>query len=245
MTVDRDLWDLGFVQFERHRRLLCEVLERTRDDPEVLGVLLKGSVARGDAYPGSDLDVQILLRRRGCNRAFRSEVREGIVVECSFSDPDQARDKLARKPMWVYAYLDGRILYDPEGGLAALVALAHARFEGYCASATEKTRLAYWLESARQKIGAAMDAGDVVKAAYVASTTSWPILEALWAANDKPVPSCGSVWAHVGDLDRGPPGVEALLRRLFAGETADRVQAAVEIVDWAVPALRGFESPKH
>jgi predicted nucleotidyltransferase len=243
VIVDRRSPGLGFVQFERHRRLLCEVLARAGDDPEVLGVLLKGSVARGDAYPGSDLDVQILLRQGSRSRAFLSEVREGTVVESSFADPEEARAKLARQPMWVYAYLDGHILYDPEGRLASLVALARARFEGYRAPAEERRRLAYWLQSARVKIVAAMEAGDVVKAAYVASTTSWPILEAIWAANDMPVPPSGAVWAHVGDLDKGPPEVEALLRRLFAGETADRVQAALEVVDWAVPALR--ESPEH
>ena len=92
------------------------------------------------------------------------------------------------------------------------------------------------------KIAAAQASGDLFRAAYVAGVTLWPILEAVWAANDKPVPPCGSVWAHIGDLDRGPPDAEARLRRLFTGRDADRVQAAVEVIGWTVPVLREDES---
>jgi predicted nucleotidyltransferase len=229
--------DLSFVQYEKHRRLLQDVLDRASHDPDVQGVLLKGSVARGDARPGSDLDVFILLCD-GYSRAFRSAWREGILVERTYADLDQARRKLDTDPMWVYTYLDGRILYDPREGLAQLVALAHRRFETYRASPEEKAHLAYWLESTRRKIAAAQASGDPFRAAYEAGVTLWPILEAVWAANDRPVPPCGSIWAHVRDLERGPPDAEAQLRRLFVGDDADRVRAAVEVIDWAVPVLR-------
>jgi predicted nucleotidyltransferase len=236
--------DLSFVQYEKHRRLLQEVLEQARRDDEVIGVLLKGSVARGDARPGSDLDVYILLRN-GCSRAFQSEWREDVLVERTFADLNRAKDKLEADPMWVYAYLDGRILYDPQGGLAQLAALAHTRFETYRASPERKADLAYWLESTEHKIVAAKASGDHFRAAYVSGVTLWPILEAVWAANDRPVPPCGSVWAHVGDLDRGPRDAAARLRRLFAGDDAERVRAAIEVIEWAVPALRGAESAER
>jgi predicted nucleotidyltransferase len=236
--------DLSFVQYEVHRRLLRDVLERACSDPDVRGVLLEGSVARGDARPGSDLDVFILLRD-GRSRTFQSAWREGILVECTFADSDKAKAKLEADPTWVYAYLDGRILHDPQGGLAQLVALARTRFETYRASPKERESLAYWLDSAGAKIAAARESGDLFRAAYVAGATLWPILEAVWAANDKPVPPCGSVWAHVGDLNRGPPDPEARLRRLFVGDDGARVQAAVEVIEWAVPVLRGAKSSNH
>ena len=58
--------DLASIANETHRCLLQEILDRACRDDEVIGVLLTGSVARGDAYPGSDLDVFMPLRD-GCS----------------------------------------------------------------------------------------------------------------------------------------------------------------------------------
>jgi len=230
--------NLAFIESEVHRRLLREVLDDARRDPDVIGVMLTGSLARGDAYPGSDLDVHILLRD-GCGRAFHAELRQGILVECSYADETRARSKIERDPMHTYAYLDGHILYDPEGRLQALVSAARARFEGYRVSAEETQGIAHWLNSARIKILAARDAGDELRAAYVTCTSSWEMLRGIWAAYDKPVPPCGALWAHLHDLPAGPPDIEAWLRRLFAGDTGDRISAAIEIIDWVLPCLEG------
>jgi predicted nucleotidyltransferase len=230
--------DLAFIDSEIHRLLLQEAVERACGDTDVTGVLLVGSVARGDAYPGSDLDVYVLLRD-GCSRSFRSEVRQGIIVEHRYADYDHAAEEMERNPMRVYAYLDGHILYDPEGQLARLVNMARARLESYETPGKEKHKIAYWLESARYKMIVAREAGDLLQAAYVVSTASWPILEGLWAANDKPMPPNGAVRAHIRDLSRTPPALEDLWHRFFAGDVSDRIQAAIELIDWVVPVLEG------
>ena len=163
--------DLAFIENEVHRRLLREAIDDARRDPDVIGIMLTGSLARGDAYPGSDLDVQILLRD-GCSREFHAELRRGILVECSYADETRTRSKIEHDPMNVYSYLDGRILYDPGGRLEALVSAARARFDTYRVPAEEAHRIAHWLKSARIKIGAARDAGDELRAAYVAGTSA-------------------------------------------------------------------------
>jgi len=228
--------DLTFIQSEIHRLLLQQILDEADGDKEVIGVLLKGSVARGDAYPGSDLDVHVLLKD-GCTRAFSSEERRGTLVECTYIDYPRARSKLERDPMHVYAYLDGRILYDPTGRLQELTDVARARFQTYRVSAKEKRKIAHWLKSAHIKIAAAQDAGDELRAAYVTGVTSWVILEGIWAVHEKPVPPCGAVWAHIQDLSPETPNIEAWLRRLFGEDASDRIQAAVEIIAWVVLIL--------
>jgi len=228
--------NLTFIQSEIHRRLLQEVLDDAYRDPDVIGIMLTGSLARGDAYPGSDLDIHILLRD-GCSREFHAELCHGIFIECSYADEARARSRLERDPMHVYAYLDGRILYDPQGRLQALVSTARAHFEAYCVPAEEARGIAHWLHSARIKIAAARDAGDELRAAYVASTSSWEMLRGIWAAYGKPVPPCGALWAHLHDLPAGPLDIEAWLRRLFAGDASDRIGAAIEIIDWVLPRL--------
>jgi predicted nucleotidyltransferase len=120
----------AFAAHEAHRRLLQETLEAAQRHPEVVGPMVMGSVVRGDALPGSDLDLFLLLRE-GCRRDFRAEVRAGILMGQKFSDVVQARERLANKPMELYSYLDSRILYDPERRLYELSGFAHSRFESY------------------------------------------------------------------------------------------------------------------
>ena len=46
----------------RRKSELEALLDRARHDRDVLAVMLFGSAARGDAHPGSDLDVCLVLR---------------------------------------------------------------------------------------------------------------------------------------------------------------------------------------
>lgn len=229
--------DLAYVQHDIHRELLEDILRCALRDDAVAGLLLTGSVARGDAYPGSDLDLYVLLHD-GRRRPFLTQTRRGIVVEISYADFHYARRKLEDNPMSVYRYLDGRILYDPQGLLRRLVGIARERFAAYEVPEEERQRIAYWLESARVKIVAAWDAGDLMKASYVVSTTSWPLLEGLWAAADKPMPPNGGVLPHVRDLEDITPGVERGLRTIFLEDTNERIEASLELIDRIVPLLR-------
>ena len=228
--------DLAFVQSDTHRLLLEAILDRARHDREVTGVLLFGSVARGDAYPGSDLDVFLLLRD-GCYRAFLPEVKNGILVEIHHADLNRARSTIEQRPMRAYAFLEGRILYDPGARLGELVRLAATRLETYRLPDKERAGILHWLKSVRIKVAAARDAGDLLRAAYVASTSSWKILEGLWAANERPIPANAAVWTHLQDLPVAPQDLEPTLQRFFAGDAPERVEAALAIVDWVIPML--------
>src|SRR5689334_5021800 len=67
--------------------LLQRLLAEATADAEVVGVLLTGSLARGDALPGTDVDLRVILAD-GVERAAVDEVREGVMVEWGF--PDEA-----------------------------------------------------------------------------------------------------------------------------------------------------------
>ena len=66
-------------------------------------------------------------------------------------------------------------------------------------------------------------AGDTLKAAFVAGTTSWQVIEGLWAANDKPLPPNSSVRPHLADLTQGPAGLNSKYTQLFQGDTGTRI----------------------
>ncbi len=206
-----------------------------RQQDQIIGALLTGSVARGDALPGADLDLRFVLPP-GLSKPFRREARDGIQVECGYADEASAQAKLHTHPMNVYAYLDGQILYDPQDVLARLRQQAQRRFDTYRTPRDQKATIAFLLGHCRDKIGVAVRGGDLLKAAFVTGTSSWRIMEGLWAANDLPLPPNSSVRPHLKDLS-GPPDIESLYSQLFLAETDHRVRVALTLLDWILARL--------
>lgn len=226
------------VSLEPHRTLLRAAVEEATRDDHVIGLLLTGSLARGDALPGTDLDLVVTLAE-GVSRPFRRQVDHGIVVERTYVDAPSARAQLDAHPMQVYGYLDGRILYDPEQALERLRSHARVRFEAYQTPQAQREETAFLLRCSRDKMRVALGGGDLLKAAYVAGTSSWQLMEGLWAANDLPVPPNSSVRPHLRDLSKGPPEVERSYRDLFLAGPPERVRVALELIDWILIQLDG------
>lgn len=86
-------------------------------DENVRGILLTGSRARGDALPDSDLDLLVLVASPPA-KTFVSETVDGTLVERHLRDLAGAGARLLEHPTELYSYLDGHILYDPDGSLA-------------------------------------------------------------------------------------------------------------------------------
>lgn len=216
--------------------LIEKLTTEAQQEQDIIGLLLTGSLARGDALPGTDIDLRYVLAD-GLSRPFERQTHDGILVERGYSDTAAARAGLDMKPMNVYAYLDGRILYDPEGALVRLRQDAQHRFSTYEMAADDRATIAFLLGCSRDKITVALGGGDLLKAAFVTGTSSWQIIEGLWAANGKPVPPNSSVRPHLRDLSRGPYDVENLYSRLFVAETQVRVQVALDLIDWIIDQL--------
>lgn len=220
-----------------HYEIVQEIVAETSGETGLLGILLTGSLARGDALPGSDIDLKFLLTTKENCTSFQAETRRGIFVEKGCIDMTHALSQLVSNPMGVYSYLDGRILFDPTGALSRLVDEARNCFKNYRTPEEERKKINYWLKSVRQKTYAAQEVGNVLKAAYVSSTSSWPILTGLWAVNDKPLPPSGAVWPHLKDLTRRPDDLEELLQQLFLGDTPCRIQTTIDLADWITTQL--------
>lgn len=222
---------------ELYRVLLQELVEEASQQEDIVGMLLIGSVARGDALPGSDLDVRYLLVD-GQKRPFQSALHHGIVVEQGYTDTLGAQTKLEVNSMEMYAYLDGQILFDPTGMLRRLTDRAKELFEAYQFPQHEVDGLISWLRSAELKMTVAQKAGDLPKAAFVCSTTTWQILMGLWAVNDKPMPPNGSVLVHLKDLSKRPLHLERQINQFFCGDLPQRIQIAIDLVHWILERLK-------
>lgn len=216
---------------------IAQIAYSLSSDANIRGVLLTGSYARGDATPHSDLDYWVLLGGVR-ERQFRTEQIDGFWVEFHYRNLVQARDKMRQNPMELYSHLDGKPLYDPDRQLEQLRQEASELYNAYQLPDPERKALAFWLLSAKRKLEAAVATLDALKAAYVVSTSSWKVLEGLWALSNKPVPPSGAVLAHLKDIET-PLEPAPLMHQLFTASPEVRAQTTLKLMDWILPRLEG------
>ncbi|ALZ61295.1 hypothetical protein FORC13_2234 [Bacillus cereus] len=230
---------LAFITYEQHKKLVQTIVAEVLSMEKVNGFMLIGSVARGDAYPESDLDFYILLED-GQKKKFHSEMREDILVEYKGADFNQIQVNFKNNPMELYSFLEGKILFDKSGELKKLKKLkeiATYEFENYRVSSDKMKGISHWLHSSLIKIQSALKANDELKASYLVHTSTWTSLEGIWAINNKPVPPAGSALRYIQTLPNKPIHLDELLNKLFLGDTTERIPSAIFLVEWVLHNL--------
>jgi predicted nucleotidyltransferase len=98
------------VNGDRHGALPGRLLAELEREPFVIGVMVQGSVARGDYYTGRDLDLLVLVAD-GHGEGFASEESDGgILVEHHYRSEPDLHQRLERRPALAHGLVDGRIL---------------------------------------------------------------------------------------------------------------------------------------
>lgn len=221
------------IKHEQHKKLVQAIVAEILSIDKVTGCMLIGSVARGDAYPESDLDLYILLED-GQKKKFHSETREDILVEYKYADVNQILVNFKNNPMELYSFLEGEILFDKSGELKKLKEIAAYEFENYRVSSDKVKGISHWLHSSLIKIQSALKVNDELKASYIVYTSIWTLLEGIWAINNKPTPPAGSVLRYIQTLPNKPIHLEALLHKLFLGDTKERIESAIVLMEWVL-----------
>ncbi|GAB6461196.1 nucleotidyltransferase domain-containing protein [Bacillus cereus] len=222
---------------EQHKKLVQTIVAETLCTEKVNAFMLIGSVARGDAYPDSDLDFYILLKE-GQKKKFHFETREDILVEYKSADFNQIQVNFKNNPMELYSFLEGKILFDKSGELKKLKEIATYEFENYRVSSDKMKGISHWLHSSLIKIQSALKANDELKASYIVQTSTWTLLEGIWAINNKPVPPAGSVLRYIQTLPNKQIHLDELLNKLFLGDTTERISSAIVLIEWVLHNLK-------
>ncbi|MED3125366.1 nucleotidyltransferase domain-containing protein [Bacillus wiedmannii] len=221
------------IKHEQHKKLVQTIVAEILSINKITGCMLIGSVARGDAYPDSDLDFYVLLED-GQNKKFHSETREDILVEYKSADFNQIQVNFKNNPMELYSFLEGKILFDKSGELKKLKEIATYEFENYRVSSDKVKGISHWLHSSLIKTQSALKANDELKASYIVQTSIWTLLDGIWAVNNKPTPPAGSALKYIETLSIVPTNFEDYINRLFLGDTKDRIKAAIELIEWVL-----------
>jgi predicted nucleotidyltransferase len=107
--------------------------ELIKDNPQIVAVLVTGSVARGDGVAASDVDLKVLLDVPEDDERLRGDIRtrrEGAFIDaeydaaCRYADPDA----LLQAPYLAGAVREAVILYDRDGTFADVQSVVAAQF---------------------------------------------------------------------------------------------------------------------
>lgn len=72
---------------------------------------------------------------------------------------------------------------------------------------------------------------------FLMETTSWKLLEGIWAVNDKPMPPSGSVVAHITDIHIYPNDDKEWFENLFCGHYSRKYEVMTKYIIWTVNEL--------
>ena len=230
--------NLQFIQHECHRQLVRQALE-TALGQGALAALVCGSVARGTARLGSDLDLKFYWTQA---RPFHVSWQTGILVEQHGQTLAQAALQIGRADQHLYIWAEARLLHDPDGELSRLQQTALVILNEYRTPLAEKRALRHWLSTALVKLGLITDE---LQASFLINTTLWKLAEGLCAVNNRPVPPSTLMWELLPTLpsqplDRQP---QDWLRLLLTGEIDARCEAFGQVGDWVVRTLADSEVP--
>lgn len=215
-----------------HRQAVAEAVAELSSHTQVRALALAGSLARGDALPGSDADLVVIVDEGGLADRPDHRLRFGTMVEEHRYTLERAHDGVARRAGVCWTFMESRPLHDPEGIIAELAAAALARLGTYEMPADEVRRTWFWLRKIRAKLSWALKAGDTLLAGYLASTTSREILTDLFALRQIPPPPTGSAFFR---LDTLAPAAD--VQAMFDGGSLERGRAAVRLIDQILAAL--------
>ena len=123
-----------------HQRIIDRLLDQYRMRPDVVAITLFGSLAKGGAHPGSDIDMEV-ISTAAPKWEFLKKEHDGIAVDLVFVPKAYLEDLIRRYPFLCYDYISEKILYDPD----VFFAKAQAEVCGYFEAHPEVAD--YWQEN--------------------------------------------------------------------------------------------------
>jgi predicted nucleotidyltransferase len=224
-----------------HKSVLGEVLPELRADPGVRGVMLAGSLARGTARADSDLDVVVVAAGDTRAALWRSH-KHPLPIDFLVHTPTEWRNEFAPTRIgdesWGYAFLDGVVLYDPEGIVGRLTADAAEIHARYRVPASIKAHYAWLWNHVCPKMQAVLRRDDPTEIGWAAAAMTNDLVRTVWAVNDLPNPSLdlGTFQRHLDSLTI-PPDAADRLAAILRASPRETLQLQIELIAFLEPYL--------
>ncbi|MGH1524589.1 nucleotidyltransferase domain-containing protein [Leifsonia sp. L25] len=229
---------------EHHERAISRYLADVSADPEVLAVIVSGSVARGAERPDSDVDLYLVVTESRWDEAFAARrlmytSTEGIGYDDGYFDIKLATlsyldDAAERGDDPVRdSFASARVVFsrvpDLDDRLARVVQMSASEWEDRVAGFVAQCRLhgGYFLQQAYEH-------GDPLLLAHASVHLATSAGRALLAHNAVFFPGPKYLRARVAGLDDAPDGFADLLDAVIATPTPTAAAALLEAVEATV-----------
>ena len=224
-----------------HASVLSEVLSELRADPGVRGVMLAGSLARGTARADSDLDVLVVGAgdmRGALWRSRKHRLPIDFLAHTATGWQNEFAPARIGDESWGYAFLDGVVLYDPEGIVGRLTADAAEIHARYRVPASIKAHYAWLWNHVCPKMQAVLRRDDPTEIGWAAAAVTNDLVRTVWAVNDLPNPSLdlGTFQRHLGSLTV-PPDAPDRLAAILRASPREALQLQIELIAFLKPHL--------
>lgn len=181
-----------------------EVFEQKRlsllREPNVKGIMLTGSMARGTETPFSDLDIIVISNE---NRVVE-EVIDGVPVETHYNTISRVKEDFLNRPSSAYLYAFGKIISDEEGILHDLVGFSKKLLSSYSVSEERRAFLEHKMSALREKLTASINLQDDLKIDYLIHNNFKYIVEYIYLKNSLPPPPQGLTYEIYDSLKIKP-----------------------------------------
>lgn len=213
---------------DRHRAVAEEVASEAWSRPDVLAVLLSGSVARREHRPTSDVDL-ILVAAEEPPCPLMRVMRGELLVEVIEHSESEWRSRFDRpKASWLYSFIEGDLLFDRGAGLV-LRADAEDVLKSYRTPDALRAAIAASLWHGQAKLDRAADGATPEELGYWASVFVPSVIDGLFAVRDVPLPA-GSRRLHYLDLLHLTAWEDTVLKRALTGTPVERLTATADLV---------------
>lgn len=194
----------------------------------VLGTYVSGSAAYGGMHDYSDVDYYVLTKS---HHGMTERILGATKVEVRWRTRTKIELDIAQGGMFIYQLMDAKPLVDPNGAVTELIQEARDRFESYKPGAEVLKSLQFRLGEAKNKLLAAISAGDGNKMGYLSGVYSSLMLEAIFILAGKPVAPPAVAWRWLDKLSGlNPQGVEQI-RNVFSLQAGDKAVAMARQFD--------------
>jgi predicted nucleotidyltransferase len=101
------------------QKIVQEIVQEYKDNAQIIGIRLLGSVGRGEERPNSDVDIEI-IKHKGKSWNWEKKEKYGIHIDFVISAMAHLSHQFENYPYLCFIDLDKKILYDSTGFLKDL-----------------------------------------------------------------------------------------------------------------------------